>query len=102
MTSHLVRYESHENFTLKIYEGEWNRQVQYKVDGFWAEPVTILQTKSIRSAGEIEWDAPQIFWSSGGIEKVADPADIIEAFTEALAHARETYLKWRQKSGCKA
>ena len=96
MSEQTVKHESHKNFTLTIYESEWNRQMRYSVNGFWSEPVSLLQIRSCDDTSK--WDKPSISWSSGGVEKGTDPGDVIEAFTDALSHARKIYLEWKEEA----
>lgn len=88
--------EAFENFTVITYESEWSRQIRYCVNGFWADPVSILQCR--KCDDKTKWDKPTISWTSGGVDKGFDAGDVIEAFTEAMLHARQIYMKWKEQA----
>lgn len=75
-----------DNFTSFVKDErnfERSKRIVYKVRGFWpSDSVCVTQ---YRNTGSMEWDAPEINWSSGGRDSKLEPDDFLAAECFALA-----------------
>jgi len=85
-------------FTIHKHRDKYSRSVTYAVHGFWSgDNVRVSQSRGFRTANRLEWEPPQINWSSGGREYTVEPDDsvAVACFGKAMIAASRVAKRWQ-------
>jgi len=88
--------EQHDQFEVEIHENEYQIHYRYNVEGFWTDNLNVMHRKESCIQAK---EAPDLSWSSGGVQKNADKPEAARNFAAALLHAADLCEKLNKGDG---